>query len=109
VPLQSDFLNSVIERTYDLMDIVENQYYVHHGFKGSSSIKKVQKVLAPDLLYENLVVQNGTDAIETYRQIFKGELTGTAAEEKKHQMLEYCKYDTEVMYVIWKFFTNLVE
>lgn len=109
VPSQADFLNSVITRTYDLMDIVHNQHYVHHGFKGSSSIKKVQPVIAPDFSYKDLGVQNGTDAIEAYRQISQDELVGSALEEKKHQMLEYCSYDTEIMYIIWKFFTKLVE
>lgn len=109
VPLQYEFLHSVISRTYDLMDIVENQYYVDHGFKGSSSIKKVQPVLAPNFSYKGLDVQNGTEAIEAYRQITTGELTGESAKEKKRQMLKYCKNDTEVMYILWKFFKNLVE
>ena len=105
----SDFLYNIIDRTYDLMDIVNNQYYVHHGFKGSSSIKKVQPVIAPDFSYKGLKVQNGTDAIEAYRQITSGELKGKAVEEKKEQMLKYCSYDTEVMYIIWKFFTDLID
>lgn len=109
VPLQFEFLHSVINRTYDLMDIVDQQYYVHHGFKGSSSIKKVQPVLAPKFSYKTLGVQNGTDAIESYRQILKCELTGKSAEEKKRQMLKYCKNDTEVMYVLWDFFKKLVK
>jgi hypothetical protein len=109
VPLQFEFLTSVINRTYDLMDIVENQYYVHHGFRGSSSIKKVQPVIAPDFSYKKLAIQNGTDAIEAYRQILKGEVIGKEAEEKKANMLKYCLYDTEIMYIIWRFFTDLVK
>lgn len=108
LPEYSDFLHSIINRTYDLMDIVDHQHYVHHGFKGSASIKKVQQVLAPDFSYKELDVQNGTDAIEAYRQIHKGELVGKEAEEKKKQMLLYCKNDTEVMVIIWKFFVDLV-
>ncbi len=109
VPRHAEFLNNIIGRTYDLMDIVENQYFVHPGFKGSSSIKKVQPVIAPNFSYKELEVQNGTDAIEAYRQIAKGEVTGADLEEKKRQMLEYCRYDTEIMYIIWRFFTNLIE
>ncbi|MEI6396921.1 MAG: DUF2779 domain-containing protein [Candidatus Taylorbacteria bacterium] len=109
VPSGANFLKDVVRRTYDLMDIVENQYYIHHDFKGSSSIKKVQPVLAPKYSYKELAVGNGTAAIEAYRQIFKGELIGAAVEEKKQQMLKYCQYDTEVMYEIWKFFTDLVK
>ena len=103
VPLQYEFLHDVINRTYDLMDIVENQYYVHPGFMGRSSIKKVLPTLAPgpEHSYKELGVQNGTDAIEAYRQISKGELVGEEAEEKKKQMLEYCKLDTKAMYTIW--------
>ena len=108
VPSQYDFLYSVINRTYDLMDIVDKQYYVHHGFRGSSSIKKIQPVIAPDFSYKELDVHNGTDAIEAYRQIASGELKGKEAEEKRLAMLKYCEYDTKIMYIIWKFFTDLV-
>ena len=38
-PNYRDFFLGLITRTYDLMDIVENQYYVHPGFEGRSSIK----------------------------------------------------------------------
>jgi len=108
VPEQAEFLHSVVERTYDLMDIVDKQYYVHHGFKGSSSIKKIQPVIAPNFSYKDLEVQNGTMAIEAYRQISVGELKGKEMEEKRKQMLKYCEYDTKIMYIIWKFFSDLV-
>jgi len=109
VPLHYEFLHDVVRRTYDLMDIVDQQLYIHHGFKGSSSIKKVQPILAPDFSYKHLGVQNGMEAIEAFRKIAQGELTGELVEEKRKQMLEYCKNDTEVMYVLWDFFTKLVK
>jgi hypothetical protein len=120
VPLQFNFLHGVIDRTYDLMDIVSQQFYVHHGFKGSSSIKKVLPTVLseiqkdaskkmPSLSYKSLDVKSGTDAIEAYRQISNGELIGESAKIKKTAMLEYCKLDTYAMYVLWKFFTELVE
>ena len=109
IPSQAEFLNNLINRTYDLMDIVENQYYVHHGFKGSSSIKKVQPVLAPNFSYKDLPIKSGTDAIEAYRQILEKEIVGEELKHKLKEMLKYCEYDTEVMYEIWKFFNNLVE
>ena len=90
------------------MDIVENQFYVHHGFKGKSSIKKVQQVLAPDFSYKDLVIQNGMGAIEAYRQITTGQMTAEEVEEKRAQMLKYCEYDTKIMYIIWKAFYDLV-
>ncbi len=108
VPSQSDFFQSLVARTYDLMDIVEGQHYVHPGFEGRASIKKVLPVLAPSLSYKALGVQSGTDAIEAYRKIANAELTGEALEAKKLEMLEYCKLDTYAMYVLWRFFRNLV-
>lgn len=110
LPEYSDFFKMVIGRTYDLMNIVENQHYVHPGFEGRSSIKKVLPVLAPELSYKALSgVQSGTDAIEAYRQISSGELGGDALIEKKRQMLEYCKLDTYAMYILWKFFRDIVD
>ncbi len=109
LPEYAEFLHSVVERTYDLMDIVDKQYYVHPGFKGSSSIKKIQPVIAPKFAYKELEVANGTDAIEAYRQATSGKFSPTELEEKRQQMLTYCGYDTEVMYEIWKFFKDLVE
>ena len=73
---------------------------------GSSSIKKVQPILAPDLSYKDLEVQSGTDAIESYIQIVQGELIGESAKEKDRQMIEYWKND---MYILWNFFINLVK
>lgn len=109
LPNYKDFFLGIITRTYDLMDIVEEQYYVHPGFEGRASIKKVLPALASHLSYKTLGVQSGTEAIEAYRQITKGELLGEMAKEKERQMLEYCKLDTYAMYAIWKYLTDIVE
>lgn len=109
LPEYSDFFCDIIKRTYDLMDIVENQFYVHPNFKGSSSIKKVQPALIPHLSYKELKVKNGTDAIEAYRQIVEGELEGEARQKKITEMLKYCENDTLVMVELWKFFYNLIK
>jgi hypothetical protein len=109
LPDYKDFFLDLVARTYDLMDIVENQYYVHPGFEGRSTIKKVLPVLAPHLSYKTLHVQSGTDAIEAYRQIMKGELIGEMMKEKEHQMLEYCCLDTYAMYEIWKHFLSIIK
>jgi len=115
LPAYKDFFTGMINRTYDLMNIVEGQHYVHPDFKGKSSIKKVLPVIKKmmnlpenELSYKTLGVQNGTDAIEAYRQITKGEIVGKSADDKKAQMLEYCKLDTYAMYILWKFFESVV-
>ena len=109
------FILGLVDRTYDLMDIVENQYYVHPGFEGRSSIKKVLPVIArlmgheEILSYKKLEVHNGTDAIEAYRKITTRELTGELAKEKEKHMLEYCKLDTYAMYEIWNHLQDLIK
>ena len=40
LPRHKDFFLNIIARTYDLMDVVEGQHYVHPGFEGRASIKK---------------------------------------------------------------------
>jgi len=109
VPKYKAFFENLIARTYDLMDIVEDQHYVHPGFEGRASIKKVLPVLVPELSYEALDVQSGTDAIEGYRQTTKGEIAGDEANAKREAMLNYCKLDTFAMVEIWRHFRALAE
>jgi hypothetical protein len=40
-PEFAELMNSINDRVFDLMEIFSKQHYVHHKFKGSSSIKKV--------------------------------------------------------------------
>lgn len=107
LPDYRSFFESVVGRTYDLMDIVEKQYYVHPEFYGKSSIKLVLPALIKDLSYKSLAVKSGTDAIEAYRQIVSGELSGEAVRDKEKEMLEYCELDTFAMYKLWRFFREL--
>lgn len=109
LPRYKDFFDSIIERTYDLKDIVENQYFVHPKFMGRSSIKFVLPALFPEMDYKKLDVKSGTDAIEAYRQILEKEIVGQEAEIKRQAMLEYCKLDTLAMVKIWQYFRDLVK
>jgi hypothetical protein len=108
LPEYKGFFDSIIERTYDLKDIVENQYFVHPKFMGRSSIKYVLPALFPEMDYKHLEVKSGTDAIEAYRQILEGEILGQEVEKKKEAMLRYCERDTEAMVKVWEYFKNLV-
>lgn len=108
-PKYKDFFLNLVARTYDLMDIVEKQHYVHPGFEGRASIKKVLPVLVPELSYDGMAVKSGTDAIAGYRTLIRNELEGEAAEKKKQEMLEYCKLDTFAMYEIWRHFCAVAQ
>jgi hypothetical protein len=109
LPQYREFFLNVVARTYDLMDIVEQQHYVHPGFMGRASIKKVLPVLVPQLSYKDLPVKSGTDAIEGYRQLTRALIDGDAAAQKQKDMLEYCKLDTLAMVEIWRHFRDTVD
>jgi hypothetical protein len=75
--------------------------YVDIKFQGSTSIKKVLPVLAPDLDYAGLDVASGTDAMEAWKR-FIGLPTGTAKDKLLASMLKYCKFDTYSMVRIFE-------
>lgn len=106
-PQYQRFFESVIARTYDLMDIVENQLYVHPGFHGRASIKKVLPVLVPEMSHEKLAIGNGSDWMAGYLKLTDGTLQGSYAEQMRNDLLEYCKYDTRAMVEIWRRFYDV--
>jgi len=109
VPQYADFFHDLVARTYDLMDIVDQQHYVHPDFHGRASIKKVLPVVVSHMSYGDLVIQNGTGAIEAYRKVTKGEVTSIELEKLKTDMLSYCGQDTLAMVRLWQEFRKLIE
>lgn len=102
IPEARAFMDSVNSRLYDLMDVFKKQFYVHKNFKGSTSIKKILPVLAPDLSYKTLGIQEGGTAAESWYKMV-GE--GLSQEEKNKIATDlklYCGLDSFAMYVIWK-------
>lgn len=106
-PEHKAFLEDLNSRIIDLMDIFTNQHFIHPKFKGKTSIKYILPVLAPDLSYKALDIQEGATASNTWNQIVSGELTKEEAEEKIEHLLTYCKLDTLAMYRIWKYLREL--
>ncbi|UWR03468.1 DUF2779 domain-containing protein [Ruegeria conchae] len=99
-PRKSDFLFGLIRRTLDLEDIFKDGY-VDIAFGGSTSIKKVLPVLAPDLDYANMAVSNGTEAMESWVRLIN--LPDSPEKDKlRKDMLEYCKLDTYAMVRIFE-------
>lgn len=101
VLLAKSFLRSVNDRVFDLMDIFKKQHFVHKDFRGSTSIKRVLPVLAPELSYSDLEIHEGGMAAQSWNKVTTGSLT----QEKKLKIAEdlrkYCERDTYAMYVIW--------
>ena len=89
------------------MDIFSEQLYVHPKFKGKTSIKYILPVLAPELSYKALDIQEGATASDTWNKIVRGEFSKEEILEKIENLKTYCKLDTYAMYAIWKHLRDL--
>ena len=101
-PEDAVFLGDINDRIYDLMDIFQKQLYVHPGFKGRTSIKKVLPVLAPTLSYQDLEIKEGGAAMEAWYEMVFGNKSTDERKEVAQNLLTYCNLDTYAMYMIWK-------
>ena len=75
--------------------------YVHPSAQGRHSLKKILPAVS-DLSYEELEIQDGTQAMCEWSRMMSKERGG---EEKKliaENLRKYCSLDTYSMYVIWK-------
>lgn len=97
VPEFNDLIESINNRTYDLMDVFTKQHYVHQDFKGSTSIKKVLPVLVPELSYKGLAIQEGGAAASSWIKLVGSGISSEEKRKLKSDMLEYCKLDAFAM------------
>ncbi len=106
-PEYKTFLEDLNSRVIDLMDIFTNQHFIHPKFKGKTSIKYILPVLAPELSYKVLDIQEGGTASNTWNQIVTGGYSEEESEEKIKQLKIYCGLDTYAMYAIWKYLKKI--
>lgn len=102
IPEAKSFLEALNARVYDLMDIFSKQFYVHKDFKGSTSIKYVLPVLAPELSYKKLEIQEGGTASQKWNELTTTHITKEERNEIAENLKRYCELDTFAMYAIWK-------
>ena len=107
-------LMSLIDRMVDL-EVPFNKYYYHHEFEGSSSIKKVLPVLVPELSYDRLNIQCGSDAQAIYRNLINKEYhteggnKGKLFRKVRRDLLDYCKLDTYAMVVLLRKLKSIIK
>lgn len=99
-PEKVPFLNGVTARTLDLEDLFKSGY-IDIAFGGSTSIKKVLPILAPELNYAGMDVASGTDAMEAWVRFIEMP-DGLERDRLREAMLEYCKLDTYAMVRIFE-------
>lgn len=109
LPEFASFFADINARVYDLEDIFKKQYFVHKDFQGSSSIKYILPVLAPELTYKNLAIREGGTAAESWNKITTS--SDIDSDEKKEviaHLRAYCERDTYAMYAIWKALYDMI-
>jgi hypothetical protein len=99
----------VNDRIYDLKDIFAKQYFVHRDLLGKVSIKRVLPVLAPELSYSSLAIQNGATAALAWKELLSGDLSDKEATELGRKLRAYCALDSYGMVAIWRALVRLVE
>ena len=102
------FLENLNSRLFDLMEIFSKQMYVHAGFKGSSSIKKVLPVLVPDMKYDELEIKEGGAASQAWHDLIWEDLEVSDKQKIVDDLRQYCCLDTYAMYVILENINNIV-
>lgn len=89
-------LNGVIDRLWDLNDVIKHGY-CHPGFKGSTSIKKVLPVMVPELGYDGMAIAEGQSASGAFGLMRVGAYDAATFDEWRRDLLAYCKLDTLAM------------
>lgn len=95
-PEFSKELTDIIQRMKDLMIPFQQKWYYTPEMQGSYSIKKVLPALVPELTYQDLEIQKGSIASNTFYQMVVGVFNGNLPKTRK-DLLEYCKLDTYAM------------
>jgi Domain of unknown function(DUF2779). len=109
-PEFADFFNEVNDHTVDLMKVFSDKLYIHPGFKGRSSIKKVLPALVPELSYADLEIGDGLTATISWFRAVKWDSIGADARDQTFENLEkYCETDTIAMVEIFKVLLALEE
>lgn len=96
---QMERINSQVQ---DLRDVFAKQHYVHPEFRGSTSIKDVMPVLAPNLSYEHLAIKEGATASGKWWTMTATETSASERAAIADALRVYCKLDSYAMYAIWK-------
>ena len=99
-------LAGIIDRLFDLHPVVKKNYY-HPAMLGSWSIKAVMPTIDPAMDYAKLDgIRDGTAASDGYVEAVQPGVAPERKAELEDQLRRYCRFDTEAMVEIVRFFTR---
>jgi len=97
-------LRKIVNRLWDLHPVVKENYY-HPMQLGSWSIKAVLPTINPAMDYAKLKgIKEGTAASDGFLEAISPETDMVRKLELEQQLLRYCRFDTEAMVEIVRFF-----
>lgn len=103
-PDLEDALTKIVNRLWDLHPLVKTHYY-HPNMLGSWSIKAVLPCIAPHMNYAELDgIKEGMAASDGFLEAINPQTDAARKAELEEQLLRYCKFDTEAMVEIVRFF-----
>ena len=106
LPDLSKPLSGIVERLYDMHPVVKQNYY-HPKMLGSWSIKAVMPTIDPDMDYAKLEgIREGTAASDGFIEAIDPHTSPERRAELEEQLRRYCRFDTEAMVAILRFFTR---
>lgn len=105
-PEDANFLNDLINRFVDLLEVFRSGWYYKPEMKASASMKSVLPAIAPEFNYEGLEISDGVAASSTFLSLIEGTIEFTP--EIKNNLLAYCKRDSEGMVILWKELINCI-
>jgi hypothetical protein len=98
-------LQKIIDRLWDLHPVVKENYY-HPKMLGSWTIKAVLPCIAPHMNYAELEgISEGMAASEGFIEAIDPDTTPERKAELEEQLRRYCKFDTEAMVEIVRYFS----
>ena len=104
-PDLKDPLSAIIDRLFDLHPVVRDHYY-HPKMLGSWSIKAVLPTIAPAMNYAALEgISEGMAASDGFLEAIHPDTTPARRSELEEQLLRYCRFDTQAMVEIVRFFS----
>jgi hypothetical protein len=105
LPDLAEPLSKIINRLWDLYPVVKDNYY-HPDMLGSWSIKAVLPTINPRMDYKKLEgIAEGTGASDGFIEAINPDTDLIRKLELEQQLRRYCKFDTEAMVEIVRFFS----
>jgi hypothetical protein len=93
LPRYHQQLTAITDRFKDLYAIIKRDFY-QPKFYGSFSLKSVLPALVPDMSYESLAIQEGSQASLEYLKMIDPATLADEIERVKANLLAYCGQDT---------------